>query len=201
MMIVVHSTSEKSYELVKAIHWALQCAQGIAHLHEIKPPIIHRDIKSPNLLLSCGGNTLKICDFGIACRLRTIMTNNVGSAPWMAPEVFQGTSYTEKCDIYSWGLLLWEIFSRSIPYKDIYKEPYQILWAVCQGTRPPLIPNCPSKIQELYVQCWSKSPNERPSMHEVVKIMTDLFASFSEIHHEDALCPINGAPVIPADRE
>ncbi|KAK0072569.1 hypothetical protein PV326_014343, partial [Microctonus aethiopoides] len=151
--------------------------------------------------LTCGGNTLKICDFGIACCLRTIMTNNVGSAPWMTPEVFQGTSYTEKCDIYSWGLLLWEIFSRSIPYKDIYKEPYQILWAVCQGTRPPLIPNCPSKIQELYVQCWSKSPNERPSMHEVVKIMTDLFASFSEIHHEDALCPINGAPVIPADRE
>ncbi|KAK0072475.1 hypothetical protein PV325_011321, partial [Microctonus aethiopoides] len=127
------------------------------------------------------------------------MTNNVGSAPWMAPEVFQGTSYTEKCDVYSWGLLLWEIFSRSIPYKDIYKEPYQILWAVCHGTRPSLIPDCPSKIQELYTQCWSKSPNERPSMNEVVKIMTDLFTSFSGIHHEDALCQINGAPVIPAD--
>ncbi|KAK0170307.1 hypothetical protein PV328_010885 [Microctonus aethiopoides] len=160
---------------------------------------LFRDIKSPNLLLTCDGNTLKICDFGIACCLRTIMTNNVGSAPWMAPEVFQGTSYTEKCDVYSWGLLLWEIFSRSIPYKDIYKEPYQILWAVCHGTRPSLIPDCPSKIQELYTQCWSKSPNERPSMNEVVKIMTDLFTSFSGIHHEDALCQINGAPVIPAD--
>ncbi|KAK0166016.1 hypothetical protein PV328_004476 [Microctonus aethiopoides] len=154
---------------------------------------LFRDIKSLNLLLTCDGNML------IACYLRTIMTNNRGSAPWMAPEVFQGTSYTEKCDIYSGALLLWEIIARHIPYEDIYEEPLQILWAVFKGTRPPLIPDCPSKIQELYTQCWSKSPNERPSMHVVVKIMTDLFTSFSGIHHEDALCQINGAPVIPAD--
>ncbi|KAK0072840.1 hypothetical protein PV326_014071, partial [Microctonus aethiopoides] len=87
------------------------------------------------------------------------------------------------------------IIARRIPYKDIYEGLYRILWAVFKGIRPPLIPDCPSKIQELYTQCWSKSPNERPSMHEIVKIMTDLFTSFSGIHHEDALCQIIGEPV------
>ncbi|KAK0084912.1 hypothetical protein PV326_006091, partial [Microctonus aethiopoides] len=87
------------------------------------------------------------------------------------------------------------IIARRIPYKDIYEGLYQILWAVFKGTRPPLIPDCLLKIQQLYTQCWSKTPNERPSMREIVNIMTDLFASFSEIHHEDAHCQINGEPV------
>ena len=59
-----------------------------------------RDLKSPNLLLVKQGLMLKICDFGTACDMQTVMTNNKGSAAWMAPEVFEGNTYTEKCDIF-----------------------------------------------------------------------------------------------------
>ena len=107
-----------SYHSGHAMSWCLQCASGVEYLHRYdyrvalntdgskctstkvlsfvhhcsaKPhKIIHRDLKSPNLLLFSDGLVLKICDFGTACNKRTIMTNNKGSAPWMAPEVFSG---------------------------------------------------------------------------------------------------------------
>ena len=74
--------------------------------------IIYRDLKSPNLLLVKQGLMLKICDFGTACDMQTVMTNNKGSAAWMAPEVFEGNTYTEKCDIFRYIL----IATNSQPY-------------------------------------------------------------------------------------
>ena len=92
------------YNAGHAISWCLQCAKGVAYLHSLKPkPLIHRDLKSPNLLLVNQGLTLKICDFGTACDKSTVMTNNKGSAAWMAPEVFEGSTYSEKCDVFRWG--------------------------------------------------------------------------------------------------
>jgi len=77
--------------------WCLQCAKGVEYLHNMKPkPLIHRDLKSPNLLLVRNGIDLKICDFGTACDMQTVMTNNKGSAAWMAPEVFEGKSLFRK---------------------------------------------------------------------------------------------------------
>lgn len=64
------------------------------------------------MLLTNDFITLKLCDFGTAAELRTSMTNNRGSAAWMAPEVFRGKKYNQKCDVFSFGILLWEIVSR-----------------------------------------------------------------------------------------
>ncbi|CAG9864545.1 unnamed protein product [Phyllotreta striolata] len=69
-------------------------------------PLIHRNLKGPNLMLINGGVNLKICDFGTAADKNTYMTNNKGSAAWMAPEVFSSSTYTEKCDVFSWGIIL-----------------------------------------------------------------------------------------------
>ncbi|KAM4521990.1 mitogen-activated protein kinase kinase kinase 7 isoform 2-T2 [Odontesthes bonariensis] len=167
------------YTASHAMSWCLQCAQGVSYLHGMKPKaLIHRDLKPPNLLLVAGGTVLKICDFGTACDIQTHMTNNKGSAAWMAPEVFEGNNYSEKCDVFSWGIILWEVITRRKPFDEIGGPAFRIMWAVHNGTRPPLIKNLPKPIESLMTRCWSKDPSQRPSMEEIVKIMTHLMKYF-----------------------
>ncbi|KAM3602269.1 uncharacterized protein V6R79_001137 [Siganus canaliculatus] len=167
------------YTASHAMSWCFQCSQGVAYLHGMKPKaLIHRDLKPPNLLLVAGGTVLKICDFGTACDIQTHMTNNKGSAAWMAPEVFEGNNYSEKCDVFSWGIILWEVITRRKPFDEIGGPAFRIMWAVHNGTRPPLIKNLPKPIESLMTRCWSKDPSQRPSMEEIVKIMTHLMNYF-----------------------
>nr|XP_039261083.1 mitogen-activated protein kinase kinase kinase 7-like isoform X1 [Styela clava] len=159
--------------------WCLQCAKGVAYLHNMKPKaLIHRDLKPPNLLLTNQGLVLKICDFGTACDIHTQMTNNKGSAAWMAPEVFEGCQYSERCDVFSWGIILWEVLTRRKPFDELGGPAFRIMWAVHTGTRPPLIQGCPKPIEELMTRCWSKNPSSRPSMNDVVYAMTELMPYF-----------------------
>uniref|UniRef100_A0AAY5F6K3 Mitogen-activated protein kinase kinase kinase 7 n=1 Tax=Electrophorus electricus TaxID=8005 RepID=A0AAY5F6K3_ELEEL len=150
------------YSASHAMSWCLQCAQGVSYLHGMKPKaLIHRDLKPPNLLLVAGGTVLKICDFGTACDIQTHMTNNKGSAAWMS------------CTTGARPVI-----TRRKPFDEIGGPAFRIMWAVHRGTRPPLIKNLPKPIESLMTRCWSKDPSQRPSMEEIVKIMSHLMAYF-----------------------
>lgn len=130
---VLHKYKNIEYSAGHAMSWARQCAEGVAYLHAMDPrPLIHRDLKPPNLLLFDSGRVLKICDFGTVTVKATLMTDNKGSAAWMAPEVFEGQSYNEKCDVFSWSIILWEILSRELPFKNM-ESAFRVMWSIHKG--------------------------------------------------------------------
>ncbi|XP_063698386.1 mitogen-activated protein kinase kinase kinase 7 [Culicoides brevitarsis] len=175
---ILHVQRHIQYSAGHAISWALQCAEGVAYLHAMTPkPLIHRDLKPPNLLLRECGTVLKICDFGTVADKATQMTNNRGSAAWMAPEVFKTSNYTEKCDVYSWSLILWEMLSRKQPFNEL-GNVCSIMWYVHEGNRPPLLDGCPKCLQTIMEKCWDQEPTNRPAMATVVDLMTKLLPLF-----------------------
>jgi mitogen-activated protein kinase kinase kinase 9 len=90
---------------------ALETARGVHYLHSCNPPVLHRDLKSLNLLLDESGR-VKLADFGWTKGLDNYMTGKIGTYQWMAPEVIASQKYSEKADVFSYGIILWEIASR-----------------------------------------------------------------------------------------
>jgi serine/threonine protein kinase len=105
----------------------LDTAKGMNYLHLFKPPIIHRDLKSPNLLVDSHFN-VKIADFGLARIKAQLMTGNLGTCQYMAPEVITSASYSEKADVYSYGVVVWEVLTRQAPWQGM--QPMQIAYGV-----------------------------------------------------------------------
>jgi mitogen-activated protein kinase kinase kinase 9 len=95
---------------------ALEAARGVHYLHSCNPPVLHRDLKSLNLLLDESGR-VKLADFGWTKGLDNYMTGKIGTYQWMAPEVIASQKYSEKADVFSYGIILWEIASREPPFK------------------------------------------------------------------------------------
>ncbi|KAL7739457.1 hypothetical protein ACLKA6_011322 [Drosophila palustris] len=157
------------------LNWMLQCAKGVAYLHDLDPKILHRDIKSSNLLLFNKYLTLKICDFGTSRPLATVMSGQVGTAGYMAPEVCRGESYTEKCDVYSFGIVCWEIMSQKKPFYHVQNRNFLAIFnlSVDKNERPPIddvkVFDEKTKNMKILIQeCWDKDATVRPTMKELV---------------------------------
>jgi len=146
---------------------AYDAARGMDFLHTHSPIIIHRDLKSLNLLVDADWN-LKVSDFGLSrFKVPTLMTGQCGTYQWMAPEVVSGHSYTEKADVYSFGINLWEIYTRQIPYHQMV--PIQAAVSVMnKGLRPELPLNTPLEYATLCRECWDQNPNLRPSFEQIL---------------------------------
>ncbi|EDW23738.1 GL23779 [Drosophila persimilis] len=176
----LHAEWKPSYTLAHAINWGLQIAKGVAYLHAMKPKaVIHRDIKALNSLLGQRGLHLKICDFGTVVDMTNSMSTDRGTALYMAPEVCRGKHYTEKCDVHSWAMTLWEILSRRQPYGNLITH-YQVTMAVITGERPPLDQvrvDCPEHIKLLMRDCWDMDPSRRHSMQDVVTVLKEFITN------------------------
>ncbi|EQC42372.1 TKL protein kinase [Saprolegnia diclina VS20] len=159
--------------------YALHVAKGLAYLHGKNPPLIHRDIKARNILVDSQKGA-KICDFGES-RLRSYqetMTSNVGTARWIAPEVLLNDDYSEKADIYSFGVLLSELDTHDVPYSDINLDERVIVQRVAVGQlRPKFSATCPEKLRRLANHCMQADPALRPDANKVAASLADLLES------------------------
>ncbi|BCU03993.1 serine/threonine protein kinase [Pandoravirus japonicus] len=141
-------------------------AAGVAYLHGRDRPIVHRDLKSSNLLVD-DNFTIKVADFGFA-RIRedNATMTRCGTPAWTAPEVLRGERYSEKADVYSFGVVMWEIIARKQPYHG--RNFMAVTLAVLEGTRLDIPADCPANLAKLVRRCWHKKPAKRPSMAEVL---------------------------------
>jgi len=147
---------------------AIGISVGMWRLHKIR--VIHRDLKSLNILLD--DNCLpKICDFGLSRYVKspeTILTIDIGTPHWMAPELFESRDYTNKVDVYAFGMLLWEILVGAYPFKG--RTAVQIAYSVCKkGERPKIPKRTPEGLENLIQQCWAQKPEDRPTFHQIYK--------------------------------
>ncbi|XP_057712505.1 protein kinase Npk [Corythoichthys intestinalis] len=163
-------SSEQSEEMdmEQIMMWAIQMAKGMHYLHAEAPiKVIHRDLKSRNVVMTAD-KVLKICDFGASKFLsHTTHMTVVGTFPWMAPEVIQSLPVSETCDTYSYGVVLWEMLTREVPFKGF--EGLQVAWLVVEKQERLTIPSsCPASFAELMRKCWQAEPKERPQFKQVL---------------------------------
>ncbi|XP_028328464.1 mitogen-activated protein kinase kinase kinase 20-like [Gouania willdenowi] len=163
-------SSEQSEEMdmEQIMTWAIQMAKGMNYLHADAPiKVIHRDLKSRNVVMTAD-KVLKICDFGASKFLsHTTHMTVVGTFPWMAPEVIQSLPVSETCDTYSYGVVLWEMLTREVPFKGF--EGLQVAWLVVEKQERLTIPtSCPASFAELMRKCWQADPKERPQFKQVL---------------------------------
>jgi len=155
--------------LPRLLQIAMDVAQGCHYLHRQKPMIIHRDLKSQNILLT-GDGVAKIADFGLSRFFQqdvASMTGQVGTPGWTAPEVFKHNSYNHKVDVYSFGVVLAECLSGEKPYAGM--DAMQIAFAtVYRNKRPPLPATVPAPLQKLISSCWDADPKKRPPFSRVI---------------------------------
>jgi len=169
--------------------------QGVDFLHKFEPQIFHRDIKSANLLIDEDW-TLKLADMGLA-RFATIhnqqtMNKICGTFAYLAPEVYLGKSFSDKSDIYSCGIVLWELANRVM--KEKYEAPYseypfltldfQIAVQAAENYLRPTLDekSCPKDWYKFYKSCISPKPANRPTATEALQQLTRMISK-EEFQH------------------
>lgn len=174
----LHKYESESLPLKTILSMALDVALGMEYLHS--QGVVHRDLKSENLVLTEELH-LKLTDFGVGC-LETecdLRSSDTGTYRWMAPEMISHKHYSKKVDVYSFGIVLWELVTRLVPYQDM--TPVQVAYAVVNKNLRPTIPDdCPTELADLMEQCWKDNPERRPNFYQIVQILEDVEMSLPE---------------------
>mmetsp|Transcript_21273 Transcript_21273/g.82567 ORF Transcript_21273/g.82567 Transcript_21273/m.82567 type:complete len:619 (-) Transcript_21273:154-2010(-) len=190
----------------------IETVTGIVALHAENPPIVHRDLKSLNLLVN-SENRVKVCDFGLSRYTQGSGDNSTlgklrGTYAYSAPEVYHGKPYSTKSDVYSIGVIMWELVARVItkaylrPYKE-YKHlriDFQIIIASAKkGIRPTIPASCPESLRALIVRCWDALPDPRPTADEALEQLKEIHEEYRQNKEAwDKILEGGDAPEAPA---
>ncbi|XP_062518916.1 uncharacterized protein LOC134194033 [Corticium candelabrum] len=178
----------------RKLSFAMDSARGMHTLHTLEPPRIHRDLKSDNLLVSKDW-IVKVADFGLGRDVSSIVTRNgqysgrrcpsdqehisllpkrdglsytgVGTERWRAPELRLREPYDTSVDLYSFGIVFWEIWTRELPFNQ-YRFDHQVSEAVARNERPVIPEDCPQPLAMIMKSCWSSKPSDRLSFDKVI---------------------------------
>uniref|UniRef100_A0A8C1LEH9 Sterile alpha motif and leucine zipper containing kinase AZK n=1 Tax=Cyprinus carpio TaxID=7962 RepID=A0A8C1LEH9_CYPCA len=170
------SAESEDISMKQIMTWAMDIAKGMHYLHAEAPfTVIHRDLKSRNVVLTAD-SVLKICDFGASkFHSHTTHMSLVGTFPWMAPEVIQSLPASETCDTYSYGVVLWEMLTREIPFKGL--EGLQVAWLVVEKSERLTIPSsCPDSFACLMRSCWLTDPKDRPLFKHILSTLESMWS-------------------------
>ena len=157
------------------IRVGLEVASGMLHLHQLD--IIHRDLKPANVILDSKG-CAKIADFGLSCRISigNEMTAETGTYRWMAPEVIRHEHYSLSADVYSFGILFWELHSRMRPFDEL--TPFQAAYQVAVAhMRPTIPPETTRPVVKLLQNLWHRDQSSRPTFDEICLELHSLMSS------------------------
>lgn len=179
--------------------WATQVAKGMAYLHDDNHrSVVHRDLKSNNVLLSLPplvagegeegedaagpqtvGNVLKISDFGLARDFsQTTKMTQEGTIAWMAPEVIRTGRYSKASDVFSYGVVLWELLTSQVPYHKIHYLTVAYTVAM-KGCTLPVPSDCPALFKDLMTSCWENG-GERPAFSAIVATLAKESPAFAD---------------------
>lgn len=171
---LVHNTSLE-FPFKNRIEILIQITDGLRYMHSFKKPYIHHDVKSLNVLLinpynKNGTNSIKICDFGLT--KNTWVYNTCGTPAYIPPELIMSKNHTEKVDVYSFGIMMWEMFTRTSPFKDL--DPKDLAPRIINNMRPDqnLYESLTTQaVKALIEKCWAQEMTSRPTMNEVYEAL------------------------------
>jgi len=175
---------------------ARDIAEALHYLHFIchrGATIIHRDLKPDNIGFTSSGQ-LKLFDFGLCtCVNKRVsgtdsyaLTGNTGSLRYMAPEVALRKPYTEKVDVYSFGVMIWQMAKDRVPFKGMNKAEFNAK-VVVRNERPKIDKSWPTGFSNLLVSCWNPNPSLRPSFHQILKELNALSDAANHIKSSSSL--------------
>ena len=158
--------------------------------------ILHRDLALRNLLVSGeeGNYIVKVSDFGLSRNIDDYYKSENINVPvkWTAPEVFEYGKFTVKCDVWSLGIVLWELFSYgAIPYPTMSNE--KVFEKVKNDYRMPAPDNCPNEIYQIMLQCWNNDPQKRPTFQQLYEEIQKLSNNNTEPQKELVFTPVNSS--------
>lgn len=188
---LLHNSWQIPISWPQRLKMLVDTASAEEYLHAFDPPIIHRDLKSLNLMLlhpvknEFATPHVKLADFGFARIEEHHMTQAVGTKHWMAPEVLKGTEYTTKADVFSFAMVAFEVAFRHVPFERL--DATQVARQTMMGIRPDMEDDydseeAPPQILDIIRECWHQEPEQRPSFAEVRQKVEALVPS-AQSHH------------------
>uniref|UniRef100_U9V6R6 Protein kinase domain-containing protein n=1 Tax=Rhizophagus irregularis (strain DAOM 181602 / DAOM 197198 / MUCL 43194) TaxID=747089 RepID=U9V6R6_RHIID len=150
-----------------------QISMGVKRIHDVN--FTHRDLHSGNIL-HLEPNLKKrfqIADLGLAQPENIPSDQKYGVLPYMAPELVNGLEFSKASDVYSMGMIMWEITTGRKPFADV-KHPHCIIFKILDGGRPKITEDTPECVKKLMERCWDPDPGRRPSMDEIHETLSDI---------------------------